>query len=90
MGPALIQFKVFIGEVSNGKKSVLSKCACDAKLKGTESTLANRVRVQNYFNKLEKWSEKNRPQCSRAVGKFLRVSKKKKKINKANAKWTEI
>lgn len=78
MGPVFTQFTFFISEVSNGKKSVLSKCASDAKLKGAKSTLENRVRVPNDFNKLEKWSEKNRPQCTRAVGKFLRVSKKKK------------
>lgn len=36
-----------------------------------------RVRVQNYFMKLEKWSEKMRLQCTRAVSKFLHISKKK-------------
>lgn len=88
MGTVFIQFRFFISEVSKSKKSVLRKWAGDAKLKGTESTSENRVRVQNDFNKLEKWSEKNRPQCTRAVGKFLRVSKKN--INIANVKWTGI
>lgn len=50
MGPLFTQFKFFIIEVSNGKKSVLSKCAGDTKQEGTKSTLENRVRVQNYFN----------------------------------------
>lgn len=58
MGPVLIQFKFFISEVSNGRKSALSKCAGDAKLKGAKSRLENRVRVPNDFNKLEKWSDK--------------------------------
>lgn len=79
MGPVFTQFTIFISEVSNGKKSVLSKCAGDAKLKGAKTTLENRIRAPNDFNKLEKWSDKNRPQCARAVGKFLHVSKKKKK-----------
>lgn len=88
MSPVFIQFRFLISEVSNGKKSVLTKCAGDAKLKGTKSTLEYRVRVQSGFNKLEKWSEKNRPQGTRAMGKFLCVSKKN--INKVNAKWTGI
>lgn len=42
MGPVFIPFKFFIGEITNGKKSVLSKCAGVARLKGTKSTLENK------------------------------------------------
>lgn len=42
MGPVFIPFKFFIGEISNGKKCPLSKCAGVARLKGTKSTLENK------------------------------------------------
>lgn len=84
MGPASLQDKFFIGEVSDGIESILSKCKGDAKLRGTESTLENRTGVQNDFNRRGKLSQKNRLQCNKAVGKSLHVSKKNTNRTKAN------
>lgn len=59
-------------DLDDGIEKALIKFADDTKLGGTTSVLEDRIRIQNYLDKLEKWTGKNRMKFNRNKCKAVR------------------
>uniref|UniRef100_A0A8C3I6M2 Reverse transcriptase domain-containing protein n=1 Tax=Chrysemys picta bellii TaxID=8478 RepID=A0A8C3I6M2_CHRPI len=71
----LALFNIFIYDLDIGIESMLIKFADYTKLGGIATALEDRVIIQNYLDKLEKWSEVNRMKFNKDKCKVLHLGR---------------
>lgn len=50
-------FSVVVSHTDDGLKNTLNSFSFSIKMGGSESILEDRIRIQNFFDRLEKWPE---------------------------------
>uniref|UniRef100_A0A803TJS6 Reverse transcriptase domain-containing protein n=1 Tax=Anolis carolinensis TaxID=28377 RepID=A0A803TJS6_ANOCA len=72
----LVLFNIFINDLDEGLEGTIIKFADDIKLGGIANTPEDRSRIQNDFNRLERWAESNKMKFNRDKCKILHFGRK--------------
>ena len=69
-------FNIFINDLDEGIESMLIKFADDTKLGGVANSPEDRIKIQNYLDRLGSWSKTNKMNCNREKCKVVHLGRK--------------